>query len=73
MTREWDELFITGVDRPRYAWTTAVGIAPFCLVVTYLGSRLQTVSLTDWRLWAFVGGLLVLLLVAHRLAPSPAT
>ena len=47
---------ITGVARPRYAWTTIVGIAPFCAVVTFLGSRLQTVSLTDWRLWALVAG-----------------
>jgi hypothetical protein len=41
--------------------------------VTFLGSRLQTVSLTDWRLWAAVAGLLALLYVAHRLAPTPAT
>ena len=37
---------ITGVARPRYAWTTLVGIAPFCAVVTFLGSRLQTLSLS---------------------------
>ena len=59
---------ITGVPRPRYAWTTIVGIAPFCIIVTYLGSRLQSVSLSDWRLWACVAGLLVLLYVAHRCA-----
>lgn len=59
---------ITGVARPRYAWTSLVGIAPFCIVVTYLGSRLQTVSLTDWRLWAVVAGLLALLYAAHRSA-----
>jgi len=64
---------ITEVPRPRYAWTTIIGIAPFCIVVTFLGSRLQTVSLTDWRLWAAVAGLLALLYVAHRLAPTPAT
>ncbi len=63
---------ITGVARPRYAWTTLVGIAPFCAVVTYLGSRLQTLSLTDWRLWALVAALLALLLLAHRLVPAPA-
>jgi len=40
--------------------------------VTYLGSRLQTVSLTDWRLWALVAGLLALLFLAHRLVPAPA-
>jgi uncharacterized membrane protein YdjX (TVP38/TMEM64 family) len=57
---------ITGVPRPRYAWTTIVGIAPFCLVVTYLGSRLQTVGLTDWRLWLGVAALLLLLLACHR-------
>jgi uncharacterized membrane protein YdjX (TVP38/TMEM64 family) len=62
---------ITHVPRPRYAWTTAIGIAPFCIVVTYLGSRLQTVSPTDWRLWALAVGLLSLLMLAHRLLPSP--
>ena len=64
---------ITGVPRPRYAWTTLVGIAPFCLVVTYLGSRLQTVGLSDWRLWLGVAALLLLLLACHRfLRPAPA-
>jgi uncharacterized membrane protein YdjX (TVP38/TMEM64 family) len=63
---------ITGVARPRYAWTTIVGIAPFCIAVTYLGSRLQSVSLTDWRLWAVAAGLLALLFLAHRLVPAPA-
>lgn len=58
---------ITGVARPRYAWTTAVGIAPFCVVVTYLGSRLQTVSVSDWRLWLVVAALLGVLLACHRL------
>ncbi len=58
---------ITGVERSRYAWTTIIGIAPFCLVVTYLGSRLQTVSLTDWRLWLVVLALLAVLMACHRL------
>jgi uncharacterized membrane protein YdjX (TVP38/TMEM64 family) len=62
---------ITEVPRARYAWTTVVGIAPFCLAVTYLGSRLQTVSLSDWRLWALSAGLLALLFGAHRLLPAP--
>jgi uncharacterized membrane protein YdjX (TVP38/TMEM64 family) len=62
---------ITGVPRPRFAWTTAVGIAPFCLVVTYLGSRLQTVSPTDWRLWLLAVALLAGLFLLHRLLPSP--
>jgi uncharacterized membrane protein YdjX (TVP38/TMEM64 family) len=57
---------ITGVARTRYAWTTIVGITPFCLVVTYLGARLQTVGLSDWRLWAGVAVLLALLLACHR-------
>ena len=61
---------ITHVPRPRYAWTTAIGIAPFCIVVTYLGSRLQSVSPTDWRLWALTLGLLGVLMLAHRLLPS---
>ena len=62
---------ITGVARPRYAWTTAIGIAPFCIVVTYLGARLQTVSPTDWRLWLITIVLLTALLLVHRLLPSP--
>ncbi|HEV7807564.1 MAG TPA: VTT domain-containing protein [Solirubrobacteraceae bacterium] len=62
---------ITGVARPRYAWTTAIGIAPFCIVVTYLGSRLQTVSPTDWRLWLLSVVLLTALFLAHRVLPSP--
>jgi uncharacterized membrane protein YdjX (TVP38/TMEM64 family) len=62
---------ITGVARPRYAWTTAIGIAPFCIIVTYLGARLQTVSPTDWRLWLITAGLLGALLLAHKLLPSP--
>ncbi len=63
---------ITGVARPRYAWTTIIGIAPFCIVVTYLGSRLQAVSLTDWRLWAITVVLLCALFTAHRLLPARA-
>jgi uncharacterized membrane protein YdjX (TVP38/TMEM64 family) len=62
---------ITGVARPRYAWTTAIGIAPFCIIVTYLGSRLQTVSPTDWRLWAITVALLAALMLVHKLLPKP--
>ncbi len=65
---------ITEVPRVRYAWTTIIGIAPFTLVVAFLGSRLQTVSVTDWRLWLAVAVLLALLFVCRRLfkpaAPS---
>jgi uncharacterized membrane protein YdjX (TVP38/TMEM64 family) len=57
---------ITGVSRTRYAWTTIVGIAPFCLVVTYLGSRLQTIGLSDPRLWLAVLALLAILFACHR-------
>jgi uncharacterized membrane protein YdjX (TVP38/TMEM64 family) len=58
---------ITAVPRSRYAWTTAVGIMPFTLVVTYLGSRLQTVSPTDWRLWLVACVLVTVLLAGRRL------
>jgi uncharacterized membrane protein YdjX (TVP38/TMEM64 family) len=64
---------ITGVERRRYAWTTAIGIAPFCLVVTYLGSRLQTLSPTDWRLWLAVAALLAVLFACHRVLKPAAT
>lgn len=58
---------VTEVPRARYAWTTVIGIAPFTLVVAFLGSRLQTVSLTDWRLWLVVVALLAGLMACHRL------
>ena len=32
----------------------------------WVGSRLQTVSITDWRLWLVVAGLLAVLLACHR-------
>jgi uncharacterized membrane protein YdjX (TVP38/TMEM64 family) len=46
----------------RYAWTTLVGLTPFALTVTYLGSRMQDPSGTDWRLWLAGGTALGLLL-----------
>lgn len=61
---------ISGVARARYAWTSAVGIVPFTVVVTYLGSRLQTVTSTDWRLWLVAGVLVTALLAARRLTPA---
>jgi uncharacterized membrane protein YdjX (TVP38/TMEM64 family) len=61
---------ITRVPRSRYAWTTVVGIAPFTIVVTYLGSRLQTVSPTDWRLWLAAAVLVTALLATRRLTPA---
>lgn len=61
---------ITRIPRSRYAWTTVVGIAPFTIVVTYLGSRLQTVSPTDWRLWLAAGVLVTALLATRRLKPA---
>jgi uncharacterized membrane protein YdjX (TVP38/TMEM64 family) len=61
---------ITGVPRGRYAWTTAIGIVPFTVVVTYLASRLRTVTLTDWRLWLVAGVLLTALLTARHLTPA---
>jgi uncharacterized membrane protein YdjX (TVP38/TMEM64 family) len=51
----------------RFGWTTLVGYLPLTALVAYLGSRSESFSLTDPRLWIGIVLLLVLLGVAHRL------
>ena len=45
---------ITRVPLRRYAWTTVVGITPLTVLVTYLGSRLESPNFADWRVWALI-------------------
>jgi len=50
-----------------FAWTTVIGFLPLTVAVTYLGSRAQSLSLSDPLVWAAVALLLGLLVAAHRL------
>jgi uncharacterized membrane protein YdjX (TVP38/TMEM64 family) len=61
----------------RFSWTTVVGFFPLTAAVAYLGSRAQTLSLSDPIVWAVAGLIVVLLASAHlvtrgrRLARRP--
>ena len=46
----------------RFAWTTVIGYLPLTAAVAYLGSRAQTLSLSDPLVW--VAGLLLVALFA---------
>jgi len=50
-----------------FAWTSVVGFLPLTVAVTYLGSRAQSLSLSDPLVWAAVALGLGLLLAAHRI------
>lgn len=52
----------------RFAWTTVVGFLPLSIVVTLLGSRLQSFSATDPLLWLALVPIALLLLAARPLA-----
>ncbi|HEX4109785.1 MAG TPA: VTT domain-containing protein [Solirubrobacteraceae bacterium] len=45
----------------RFSWTTVVGSLPLTASVTYLGSRAETLSLSDPLVWAVIALLIVLL------------
>jgi uncharacterized membrane protein YdjX (TVP38/TMEM64 family) len=45
---------ITRVPLRRYSWTTVVGITPLTVLVTYLGSRLESPDFSDWRVWGLI-------------------
>jgi uncharacterized membrane protein YdjX (TVP38/TMEM64 family) len=45
---------ITRVPLGRYAWTSIVGIIPLTVLVAYLGSRLESPDLSDWRVWLLI-------------------
>jgi uncharacterized membrane protein YdjX (TVP38/TMEM64 family) len=56
----------------RFTWTTAVGYVPITAYFTYLGSRLQELSLTDPVLWGGAVGLLLALFGVRYLVPGMA-
>jgi uncharacterized membrane protein YdjX (TVP38/TMEM64 family) len=56
-----------GTNLWTFTWTTVVGFLPLTVAVTYLGSRAQSLSLSDPLVWAAVALLLSLIVVAHRL------
>jgi uncharacterized membrane protein YdjX (TVP38/TMEM64 family) len=55
----------TRVPLRRFTWTTAVGIAPLTALTALLGERLQSPRLDDPVLWAVLGGVLLLVALAH--------
>jgi uncharacterized membrane protein YdjX (TVP38/TMEM64 family) len=58
---------LTRVPLARYAWTTAVGILPEMILVTLVGARLQSFSLSDPIIWLPLAGVLALVLVGPSL------
>jgi uncharacterized membrane protein YdjX (TVP38/TMEM64 family) len=59
-----------GTSLRTFAWTTVVGFLPLTIAVTYLGSRAQSLSLSDPLVWAAVVLLIGLIVAAHRLQRS---
>ncbi len=57
-----------GVPVWRFAWTTAVGFLPLTLVFTLLGSRLESLSVSDPLLYLALAPVVALLLAARPLA-----
>jgi uncharacterized membrane protein YdjX (TVP38/TMEM64 family) len=53
----------------RFVWTTALGYLPITAISVYLGTRLESFSLTDPLVLAGIGALLALVLVARLLVP----
>ena len=58
---------ITRVPLVRYSWTTVVGIVPLTVLVTYLGSRLESPNFSDWRVWALITGFVAIVVGAQVL------
>ena len=56
---------VTRVPFGRYLWTTAVGTAPLTALTVLLGQRLQEPSLSDPVLWAALGAIVLLVLLAR--------
>ena len=56
-----------GTSLWEFTWTTVVGYLPLTAAVAYLGSRAQSLSLTDPVLWAAVAALVVALFAARRI------
>jgi uncharacterized membrane protein YdjX (TVP38/TMEM64 family) len=55
----------TRVPVRRFAWTTAVGVAPLTALTALLGERLQAPKYDDPVLWLVVVGVLLLLALAR--------
>ena len=55
----------TRVPVRRFAWTTAVGVAPLTALTALLGERLQAPRFDDPVLWVVVVGVLLLLALAR--------
>ena len=55
----------TQVPVRRFAWTTAVGVAPLTALTALLGERLQAPRFDDPVLWVVVVGVLLLLALAR--------
>lgn len=62
-----------GVSVWRFAWTSVVGYLPLTAAIAYLGSRAQSLSLSDPFLWAVVGLVIALLATARWVRPNQAT
>ena len=56
-----------GTNLLTFTWTTVVGFLPLMIAVTYLGSRAQSLSLSNPLVWAAVALLVGLIFAAHRL------
>jgi uncharacterized membrane protein YdjX (TVP38/TMEM64 family) len=59
-----------GTNLWTFTWTSVVGFLPLTVAVTYLGSRAQSLSLSNPLVWAAVALLLGLIVAAHRLQRS---
>jgi uncharacterized membrane protein YdjX (TVP38/TMEM64 family) len=55
----------TRVPLWRFTWTTALGVVPLTALTALLGSRLQEPRIDDPVLWAVLGGVLLLVALAH--------
>ena len=55
----------TRVPLGRFTWTTAVGVMPLTALTALLGQRLQSPRLGDPVLWVVLGGVLLLIALAH--------
>jgi uncharacterized membrane protein YdjX (TVP38/TMEM64 family) len=56
-----------GTNLLTFTWTTVVGFLPLMIAVTYLGSRAQSLSLSNPLVWAAVALLVGLIVAAHQL------
>jgi uncharacterized membrane protein YdjX (TVP38/TMEM64 family) len=57
-----------GTNLWTFSWTTVVGFLPLTAAVTYLGSRAQSLSLTNPSVWVAVALLLGLMVAERRIS-----